>query len=122
MMARHVGRFTITELQQHHDLSIWNERTFVLVEQQIAAHRNSGIRWNEQRALIPPVPKDMPMEDCVIGEAPPEVPQEPVASLNTSPFSPLENCFLGECPQGQACYEAGACCATEESTGQEEAS
>lgn len=115
-LVRQVGRFTMPELQQHHDTSRWDERTYVLVDEQIQRHRQSGLRWEEQRGLIPPVPK------AVI----PEEPHTPLAAQQEQlsgaeqmtqaqlSFDPHKQCFLMSCPQLETCTEARGCCADPE--------
>lgn len=108
--VRQVGRFTIEELRQHHDTSRWDERTYVLVEEQIRQHQASGLKWAEQRPLIPPVPKDAV---AFVTEAP--TPTQEVMAEIDEPGAPeewsLAHCFLTNCPQPQTCLEAQACCA-----------
>lgn len=120
-IVRQVGRFTIEELRMHHDTSRWDERTYVLVDEQIKQHRESGIAWNEQRSLIPPVPPAWVPED--VGA--PQERQATVPEAVEAPvyvFDPAKTCFLGAnaCPQVGECLEAKGCCATFEEE-QEEA-
>jgi hypothetical protein len=114
-MTRMLARFTVEELRRHYDESRWDERTYVLVEEQIKRHRESGLRWNEQRALIPPVPKELVNESMCVSKTTPVIMEDkealPSIPAEGYPFDPSADCVAvgSPCPDPQRCGQLGHC-------------